>query len=186
MSDMQPITLFLDIDGVFTMLDAVQLPMERVGGIHVRPIPMANALLKAINEDERLDPIWLTSWDKGAHLWNERAETTRWPVAYHLSKRDERDARTALCWLFDMNLDRKLIAAQYFLFRARPLDCPVVWIEDGFAQETYAWAKERGNVRLVDTLVDPIRSQLLAQYDDPKQAAREFIETYFLRVTSEA
>lgn len=178
---MEPMVLFLDVDGVLTMLEAEYLPMERVGGIHVRPIPMANALLNAIHHDERFEPIWLTAWDIGAHAWNERAETpTCWPVAYHLASWEERDARNALPWLFDcvIDLDKKLIAAQYFLYRTGRMNDPVVWIEDGFAPETHEWAKERGNVRLVDTLREPVRSHLLRTYPDYDAAAREFLAVH--------
>lgn len=178
---MESIVLFLDVDGVLSMLEAKHLPMERVGGIHVRPIPMANALLNAIQQDGRFEPIWLTAWDAGAHAWNERAETsTHWPVAYHLASWEERDARNALPWLFDCSLDKKLIAAQYFLYRTGRLDDPVVWIEDGFALETHEWAEERGNVRLVDTLKEPVRSCLLRTDVDYDAAAREFLAVHVL------
>jgi hypothetical protein len=183
-------TLFLDIDGVFTMLDAVELPMERVGGIHVRPIPMANALLKAINETEGIVPVWLTSWDTGAHLWNDRSGTRHWPVAYHLDKKQEEVAKIGWPEFFERDTDRKLIAAAYWLWSSLSEQHRVVWVEDGFAQETVKWARHRSNIEmhetvLVDTLMAPIRTQLLAQHDNPEQAAREFVETHFLRTASE-
>lgn len=172
--------LFLDIDGVFSMIDATQLPMERVGGIHVRPIPMANALLKAIDRQSwliplRVLPVWLSAWHTGALDWNERSLTGPWDVGYHLTDRQEKRAKELFPRLFEQRIDGKLIAAQYYLRRMWKNN-PVVWIEDGFAPETIAWAKERGNVRLIDTLREPIRAQLLSEYEDYDKAAREFVE----------
>lgn len=182
---MQLTTLFLDIDGVFTLLDAMHLPMERVGGIHVRPIPMANALLRAINETKGIVPVWLTSWDAGAHTWNDRSGTQHWPIAHHLDAQQEAVAKIGWPEFFERDTDRKLIEAAYWLWSSLSERHRVVWIEDGFTQETVAWARTRSNIEmhetiLIDTLKEPIRAQLLSEHEDYDKVAREFVETYVL------
>ncbi len=184
-----PTTLFLDIDGVFTMMDCPDLKMERVGGIHCRPIPMANALLQTIDKCNRLVPIWLSSWDIGSLEWNRRANTLPWYVGYHLTEKQEKLTRNAFPWdypeLDNATLDKKLVAAQSFLwFQTGDRQSRAVWIEDGFAPETLAWAKERNSkvaeTILIDTTKEPIRSELLSTYEDYEQSAKMFMEKYIL------
>ena len=183
----QPTILFLDIDGVLTMMDCPDLPMERVGGIHCRPVPMANALLKAIQYEYmslNIDPVWLTSWDKGAQIWNERAGTHHWTVAYHLTDKGKYEASAVFPDMTQEKTDKKLIAARYYLWRTYSDEKRVAWIEDGFAPETVAWANERNNkiaeTILIDTTKEPIRSDLLSTYEDYEQAAKTFMGRYVL------
>jgi hypothetical protein len=82
--------LFLDIDEVLSLADPqdVMSRFERFArGLPAWPIPLAYPLLRAIDQNRFLRPVWVTSWGQYAHLWNERAETRRWPVAYPLSRK---------------------------------------------------------------------------------------------------
>ena len=156
-----PTTLFLDIDGVFIMMDCPDLPMERVGGIHCRPIPMANALLKAIDREYlclNIDPVWLTSWGKGAHFWTERAGVHHWSIGFHLTDEEQHEASLVFPEMSKETTDSKLIAARYYLWRTYSDEKRVVWIEDGFAPETVIWSEKRRNVRLIDTTNEYIRA----------------------------
>jgi hypothetical protein len=162
--------LFLDIDGVLSICDPT-IPMQQVGGIHCWPIPLANELLRIIDADSRLHPIWLSAWGDGAHTWNERAGTRRWSVGYHLDDRAEARSRRMFPRMYQDNADEKLIAVHYHLypFENNP-EIPVVWIEDGFMPETIQWAKTRGNVRLIDTTDPAIRDLLIGRSPDSVEA----------------
>ncbi len=180
----QPTTLFLDIDGVFTMMDCLDLKIERVGGIHCRPIPMANALLQVIHQHKSINPAWLSSWDLNSLSWNERADIDHWPVAFRMTEEDESFAQLYFTEMYTQNMDKKLIAAHFFLWKTHCGTDRVVWMEDGFAPETVAWAKERNNkiaeTILIDTTKEPIRSELLSTYEDYEQAAKTFMGRYVL------
>jgi hypothetical protein len=181
--------LFIDIDGVLSILDSVDEIEDRKiswpGGPHAWPIPMTRELLQAINEEKRLYPVWMSAWYDAALLWNFYARTRRlWPMGYTWHKATVQRVFPELGWVYGIRptwdgqeIDSKLLAVRYFL-RNDPCS-PVTWIEDGFAPETRAWAAERG-ARLVNTLEPAIREVLRANYDQPRQAARQFIETYLL------
>lgn len=169
--------LFVDIDGVLSILTQDNAAnYEKLGrGLPAWPIPLACQILRLIDQDTQLKPVWLSSWGTESVLWNERAKTRHWPVGYYLSKKQERYAKQVLPTALFTNekyIDRKLIAAQYYL-RKKPATQRVVWIEDGFAEETEQWAIQRGNVRLVDTTEEAVLSLLLATEE---AAMRQFIE----------
>lgn len=171
-----PLLLFLDVDGVLTMLDAPELPVQRVGGFHVRPIPLASALLRAIDHDPRIVPIWLTNWEAAANSWNEWAGIGHWHVASRMVGRPERhEARTLFPHISSPLLDWKLLAACYARHQIAP-GSPAVWIEDGFATETLEWATQEGNIRLLDTTRGVLRQALLCHYADAEASARHFLE----------
>lgn len=178
--------LFLDIDGVFAMTDNPDLKMEQIGGIHCRPIPLANALLQAIESHPHIIPIWLTSWGENAHAWNDRSQTHHWVVVYPLSKEEEVIARIGFLGfpeLYEHPIDNKLIAAQFGLWKSGSDGMRVIWMEDGFTSETIQWSKYRTGVDghetiLLDTTEEPIRSQLSSIYDDYDMMANEFIHQY--------
>lgn len=171
--------VFLDIDGVLSIPNVNNYAErhERWPGVGAPwPIPMANDLLRVIDTSSRILPVWLSCWSTGGYVWNDRAGTRRWPVGYHLCK----SSQTLALRRFPeyRGQDEKLLAARWFL-RDHPRN-PVVWIEDGFADETQAWATTRGNARLVDTWpYDGETARFLTRnYEDPAQAAKEFLERY--------
>ena len=177
--------LFLDVDGVLSIPNVRNTDerKEHWPGCGVLwPIPMANALLQAIDADDRLLPVWLSAWDCGCWEWNLRAGTKCWAVAYHLSKVRQTWALRRYPECQGRHIDGKLLAVRWFL-RHSP-HTPVVWIEDGFAQETEVWAAREPRVRLVNTW--PMESEtacfLREQHPDLDQAAHEFLNRYCLNV----
>ena len=157
--------LFLDVDGVFSIPNP-QDNDERLERIHLFdghhivcwPIPMYRQLLYAIGTDKRFHPVWLSAWGDAAHALTNRAMTQAFPVAYPLSNRQMYYARQR----FSGDVDRKLMAAVYYLVKTRKER--VIWIEDGFAEETIAWAG-KNDVRLIDTTEDSVRRLLLATHE---------------------
>lgn len=168
-----PLLVLLDIDGVLNGV-APGLPPERLpeGGV-IWPIPMANALLQAIQQDWRLYPLWCTSWYKRAPLWNDRAGTPRWPIA-HITRRAHVD-RWFPGVLPEKRYDWKLASALYY--RRRFPTRKIIWIEDGFFEETKRWAASDPLVRLVDTTEATIRALLLADGGIQK-AVQTFLDVY--------
>jgi hypothetical protein len=176
---MQPIPLFLDIDGVFSIKHE-HIQSERINGIKVHPIPMCAALLQALDRDPAISPVWLTSWGDMAQAWNKRYGTAKWPVAYPLDVADAAKADRQFPRLHNNKPDDKLIAVWWYL-RDLPKDTPVMWMEDGFAVETVMWAHERGNARLIDTRNPEILADLAQKCADQQecvQAAREFMRQW--------
>lgn len=172
------IVLFLDV-GVLSIPNRqnTEERKERWPGCGVLwPIPLANALLQAIDTDPRILPVWLSCWDSAAWHWNDRAGTSRWAVGYHLCKTVQTKAlqRFPEC----RGQDKKLLAARWFL-RERPHN-QVVWIEDGFAEETKAWASARGRTRLVDTwpMAHGAAAFLARRYQNEQRAAQIFLARY--------
>jgi hypothetical protein len=193
------IVLFLDCDGVFSIYcggprDSWFGEIKRT----VWPIPNGQLLLQCIAEDTRLHPVWLSAWGDDAMIWNVWARTRFFPVAYHLSERQECLARKFFPHYYDANVDSKLIAANYYL-RQHP-GADVVWIEDEFAPETVAWSRkedwcatydhplsskqiqdhyhalvrapELGSITLLDANADEVGSLLLSE---DKLYARELL-----------
>lgn len=176
---MQPITLFLDIDGVFSIKHD-HIPKDRINGVHVHPIPMCAALMQMLDKDPTIAPVWLTSWGDAALAWNKRYGTAKWPVAYPLDFADASKADQQYPRLHNNKPDDKLIAVWWYL-RKMPKDAPVMWMEDGFAPETVLWAHERGNVRLIDTRNPDIMDALTQKCADQQecvQAAHKFIAKF--------
>jgi hypothetical protein len=135
----QSTVLFLDIDGVLS------IPHPRDGsirferwqpGLPVWPIPLASALVRTIDQDRHLHPVWLSAWDQRAWLWNDRAGTRHWPIGYCLKPRQWRYAYCLFPTLRGVRFDNKLMAVLYYLRRYPHKR--VVWVEDGFADETVA------------------------------------------------
>jgi len=174
---MQPIPLFLDIDGVFSIKHE-HLPKEHISGLSAHPIPMCNALLRLIDADPILRPLWLSSWGEQSVAWNKRAGTQKWPVAYPLDPQDAvRAERKFGVELHHNKPDEKLIAVWWYM-QLQDQDTPLIWMEDGFAPETILWAHERGNVRLIDTRNPQILAALTqkcAGQDECVQVARKFM-----------
>lgn len=173
--------LFLDVDGVLSIINPENIRERRQswdGAPPAWPIPLAFPLLRAIAQEQRLHPVWLTTWDKRAWLWNEHAGTPRWPVGYQLTNQQIPHARRLFPDLAALFSDEKLLAARYYL-RRRPQN-RVVWIEDGFAPRTWEWAAGEPRVRLIDTTETSMLAVLLADPADKEAAAREFVHTYLL------
>ncbi len=173
---MQPIPLFLDIDGVFSIKHE-HITSERINGVKAHPIPMCGALLQALDRDPAIRPVWLTSWGDTARAWNKRFGTATWPVAYPLDVADAARADRQFPRLHHTKPDDKLIAVWWYL-RDLPDQTPVMWMEDGFAVETVQWAQERGNTRLIDTRNPKILADLIQKCADQQacaQAARAFV-----------
>jgi hypothetical protein len=116
----------------------------------------------------------MTAWGTGALEWNSRSGTTAFPVAYPQS-------RHATAWALRRypeyaGQDGKLLAVRWFL-RNHSRN-PVVWIEDGFATETRAWADGDRRVRLIDTWPMDSEIALFLQEDhaDMEKAALDVIQ----------
>ncbi len=165
---------FLDVDGVFNILQKHKErdPAFAVFKRTVWPIPMARYLLQAIVDNRYVHPVWLSCWGDSSLLWNEYSLTPHFPVAYHISERQERHAKELYPQFAHGRIDGKLIAAQYYL-RRYP-DRQAVWIEDGFANETIQWAQQQGHV-LIDTTQEAIREMLLVE-DNLKKNAYKFVQ----------
>lgn len=136
--------VFIDIDGVLS-IPGYGLPQEIIDNRVAYPIPLANALLQAIDQDSRLQPVWMTHWGESALAWNDRAGTRRWPVGFPLH--DE--------------ADDKPLAIQYYLSQYGQSGNRATWVQDGFSPATYVWA-EQANVRIIDTNKEPLHSLLLS------------------------
>jgi len=139
----RPIFLFLDIDGVLNGVD-LGADLEKVGDVWTRPIPNAVALLRAIDQERRLSPVWLSHWGERSVAWNDYASTRHWPVGYPTNDPD----------------DGKPVAIQYYLARHGYHNEPIIWVQDGFSDAEWAWAKQ-ASVQLVDTTKEPLRSLLI-------------------------
>jgi hypothetical protein len=178
---MRQIILFVDVDGVLSISDPTHREERREhweGAPPVWPVPLALALVRAINQEPRLHPVWLTTWEYRAWHWNERAGTPRWPVGYQLTNQQLPHARRLFPELDEAFSDDKLLAVRYYL-RRRPHE-RVIWIEDGFAPATWEWAARDPRVCLVDTTEDHVLAALLAAPIDQETSAREFLTTYLL------
>jgi hypothetical protein len=145
------ITLFLDIDGVFSIGDA-GLPLAKVGnGSFYRwahPIPQARTLLQALDTDKDLGPVWCSHWGKDSPLWNYWSGTYRWLVSFPV-----KDAG-------DM-VGSKPFAIQRYLDGIDKRR-NAVWVQDGFTDLEQSWAEKLG-VRLVDATQEPVRELLLSE-----------------------
>jgi len=169
--------LFLDIDGVFSIPNPEnkderleRIPLGEGHHIVCWPIPMYQRLIYAIGVEKRLHPAWLSAWGDAAHALTNRAMTQVFPVAYPLSSQKLRYARQRFSAHDFERIDRKLVAAVYYLC-SRCYD-RVIWIEDGFAEETVEWASTR-NIRLIDTTDETIKQMLLSCQE---QAVHDFME----------
>lgn len=168
------IILLLDIDGVLNGVAGGLAGEHLPGGGFVWPIPMANALLQAIAVDKRLLPIWCTSWRERAWAWNARADTPLWEVA-KLLKRLEIEALFPGMLPAKEDYDWKLASALYYR-KVHP-ERRIVWLEDGFFEETKRWAATDPLVTLVDTTQEPARGMLLA-HGDVQPAAEAFLSVF--------
>ena len=72
-------------------------------------------------------------------------------------------------------IDAKLAAVRYLAHLGQ--GGPIIWVEDGFAKETRAWAGQRGQVHLVDTTLPEIQHALLTT-PNTEEAAAVFVERY--------
>lgn len=175
------IAVYLDIDGVLSIPGPEPDPgWKKWGPYYASPIPMWSALLHLLNVDKRLDCHWLTNWEGDAWYWNRIAHTALWPAL----ARPGAWARRAITdsWeraedgtIRDIH-DWKLTALRYRLHRYHQQYHKVIWIEDGFAPETIAYAKEQ-NWALVDTTDPAIQAALLAVPGTFEQA-KTFIDAY--------
>jgi len=169
--------LFLDVDGVFSIpnMEDHHERRERIaigGGHHIVcwPIPIYRQLIYAIGNDQQFHPVWLSAWGDAAHALTNRALTQTFPVAYPLSNRRLRYAWQRFPAEHRDKIDRKLVSAVYHLCTRR-YD-RVIWVEDGFAEETKTWASS-SNVRLIDTTDEAVKRMLLSCHE---HAVEEFIE----------
>jgi hypothetical protein len=148
------ITLFLDIDGVLNV-DNADLPAEMVGDREAHPIPQANTILQALDQDDRFNPVWVSHWGKDSNLWNYRANIYRWIACFPLA---------------DSDSVSKPFAMQHYLDLIDGHGG--IWVQDGFADDERQWAVAN-DVKLLDTTEEPVRSLLLS---DSVDAARELID----------
>jgi hypothetical protein len=177
-----PTVIFLDVDGVLSIEDPARIEQHREqwpGCGPAWPIPWVDALLRTLDRDTRVRPVWMTYWERRAWRWNDRAGTRRWPVAFPLSSARLQVARQLLrpseTPEDPVLVDGKLLAACYYL-RRRPRQ-RAVWIEDGFMPETVAWAAATGGrVRLVDASAAAIAALLVADPADAEATARAFLD----------
>nr|WP_290224082.1 hypothetical protein [Trichocoleus desertorum] len=143
---MEPILLFLDIEGVLSV-DGVDTSAEWLDKHNgpVYPVQGARQFLEVIDRSPWIQPFWISSWGQESTLWNKWSKTRCWPVAYPLSSNRLREARTQFS---TQTSDGKYLAARWHSFK---WDQRIVWIEDGFSQETEQWAIKDGRVQLVNT-----------------------------------
>src|SRR5713226_5474036 len=149
------ITLFLDIDGVFSLMGTEGLHAEKMGNVRAWPIPQASTILQALDQDDRFNPVWVSHWGKDSNLWNYRANIHRWIACFPL---------------VDSDSASKPFAMQHYLDLIDGHGG--IWVQDGFADGERQWAVENG-VRLLDTTEEPVRSLLLS---DSVDVARELID----------
>jgi hypothetical protein len=149
--------LFLDLDGVFSIPNA-DLSTVEIDGKEAWSIPQANAILQALQHDDRVQPFWLTHWGNKANDWNDRAGIVHWPVWYPLSALKEATAQRLY-----PELDKKLLAIQYCMHMNNIQSA--VWLQDGFAPEEVEWAGQH-DVRLVDSNEEPLHALLLSDNAD--------------------
>lgn len=161
--------LFLDVDGVFSIpnMEDHHERRERIpigDGHHIVcwPIPMYQRLIYAIGNDKRIHPVWLSAWGDAAHALTNRAMTQAFPVAYPLSSRKLPYAWQRFPADQKDRIDRKLVAAVYYLCSRR--STRAIWVEDGFAEETKEWAS-RCNVKLIDTTDEAVKRMLLSHQE---------------------
>ncbi|GAC1468814.1 MAG: hypothetical protein PVS3B3_35240 [Ktedonobacteraceae bacterium] len=165
------IILFLDIDGVFNISNP-DVPATHIGGLVTWPLPMTIPLLKAIDQDKQITPIWMSHWGPISHAWNTYAGTSQWGIGYPLSPHDEAKAH----YLYpDSDVDSKVLAIQYYL-RLHPAT-RAIWLEDGFPTVPPRWA-EQNNVQLIDTNKEPLHSLLLS---DQANVVKGFMRRLELR-----
>ena len=58
--------VFLDIDGVLSIADPLRPELRRElwpGCGPAWPVPFADALVRVLDEDARVRPVWLTYWE---------------------------------------------------------------------------------------------------------------------------
>jgi len=181
----RPLTVvFLDVDGFISMHNPADHNerFEMWGGLPAFPIPIVNQLLRGLDTDPALLPVWMTCWDSRAWKWNERAGTRTFPVAYYLSPRQISRAKRLYPDLAYKGYDDKLLAAAYFL-RKYP-NVGVVWLEDGFAWETAIYAEVKG-WKLIDVTVEPLPTILRHPWAYPDFAADSFIRHFIKGEQSE-
>ena len=182
--------IFVDIDGVLSVLNPDNFEERRLGpgwpGMSAWPIPMTKPLLEALSYDPRFTPIWMSAWHDASLLWNFYARSPLWKVGYSLLPREWHHAKRCfpelggLHWSPTWNgerVDTKLVAVRYHL---RKHSGRAVWIEDGFADCTHAWAASNPQVRLIDPREAPFSSFWLCA-EQPEQVAKQFIEEYLAR-----
>jgi len=136
-------------------------PWFATTGFTVWPIPQAALLLRLIAGDRRLIPTWMTCWGDCALFWNMWSKTRFFPVSYHLTDRQDSNARLLFPELYEARADEKLIAVRYHL-RRQP-DRDIVWLEDEFSKDTHDWAASNPHVTLLDASRNPVRSLLLSE-----------------------
>lgn len=180
--------VFLDIDGVLSIEDPVDPAVRRErwpGCGPAWPIPFADMLVRVLDHDPRVRPVWLSYWERRAWRWNDRAGTRHWPVAFPpntLGRRLPMGQRQGIDGIEGIAppseaeyRDEKLLAVWTYLIRWP--GHPALWIEDGFWPETVEWvAAYMPNLRLIDATLDDIYAVLVADHADPNAAARAFLD----------
>ncbi|PSB26637.1 hypothetical protein [Stenomitos frigidus] len=161
---MEPILLFLDIDGVLSVSDTAIVDQEMpLDGSLVYPLPGARAFLQAINRSPWIQPLWLSSWGERSYCWNDWAATEHWIHAHPLPCTQRQLAQTQFQ---AQNPEAKYLSVRW---HSRHWNHAIVWIEDGFTQESKIWADQNPKVRLIDT--DPLFKRHLR---DAKRGLRQW------------
>jgi hypothetical protein len=167
-----PTYLFLDIDGVFSIANAGLSAIDLYGK-EAWPIPQAGTILKAIDQDKQLKPIWMTNWGQRATGWNDRAGLHVWDVWYPLTlEKDEAGAQQLY-----PDLDKKALAIQYCMHVNNAQSA--IWLQDDFSPEEQEWA-ERVGVRLVNANEEPYHSLLLSEDESSVQRLMDLIHVGML------
>jgi hypothetical protein len=158
--------LFADIDGCFN--NAETGSEKVIGGRQAYPVSISIPLLRAIDKDTSITPVWMTHWGKDATAWNRYSCTKSWPVAYPLSPEKEKRAQKRYPELTD-----KCLAIAMYL--ENHLYAKPVFFQDGFPTVNPDWIKEN-DILLIDTTIEPLRTVLNAKQSNYTQSLQYILD----------
>lgn len=164
---MNNIVLFADIDGVFNNAKA-DAKKSILNKRSVFPIPLAISLLRAINNNTMISPVWLSHWGESSIAWNRYSATRKWPIAFPLSSEEQIKAKQ----LYPM-YDDKVLAIMWYLHQHTYTQS--VWIQDSFPTVDPKWA-EKYDVSLLDTTQSPLKDILMSKHINPLSAVQHVIQ----------
>lgn len=135
---MKPI-LCLDVDGVLNVAtsdsETISVPVELAGRtVTIRTTRMTIPFMHWAWRN--FEMYWLSAWRENANAIADWAQLRHIPVLHPPADYKE--------------FDWKLAALIILMNQIADKDRKFVWIEDGFFQQTYVWAKDRQDVMLVD------------------------------------
>ncbi|CAN1211606.1 hypothetical protein TUMEXPCC7403_15490 [Tumidithrix helvetica PCC 7403] len=151
---MEPVVLFLDIDGVVnTSINSRSQLLGTYQGrdLYGSPSPMVKPFLHDVDRAKHIKPIWMSSgWREHSNIWNRWAGIAPWTVGYPISFEKSRyiTGKYGKQLTLDELEDGKTIAVLYHAGNAPK----IIWIEDGFPESALTWAKLDTRVHLINTI----------------------------------